>query len=156
MARLCDYEYDKVVCLTVLEGIRDDAHAMHCRYGRLTPGGHVLLFVPADQRLYGSMDKTVGHYRRYSRDVIQSLFKDAGFEVAQARYQNSAGRFGWWLNGRVLKREHIPATQSKIFDRFVPLLRAIEGDHPRNGLSLVVVGRKPVAAAQPDVAEAGI
>ena len=23
-------------------------------------------------------------------------------------YQNIFGRFGWWLNGRVLKRAHLP------------------------------------------------
>jgi glycosyltransferase involved in cell wall biosynthesis len=154
--RLRHYEFDTVVCLNVLEHIRDDAHALRCLYDLLIPGGHLLLFVPADQRLYGSIDKTVGHYRRYSSDVLQSLFKDAGFEVAQARYQNSVGRFGWWLNGRVLKRENVPANQSKIFDRFVPLLRAIEGNDPKNGLSLVVVGRKPLAATQQHAAEATV
>jgi glycosyltransferase involved in cell wall biosynthesis len=145
--KLQQYEFDTVVCLNVLEHIENDRGALRRLYDLLTPGGRVLLFVPADQNLFGTMDTQVGHYRRYSRKTLEQVIRDSGFEVEKINYQNIFGRFGWWLNGRVLRRDHLPGGQSRIFDLFVPLLRAIEPKSPRNGLSLVGIGRKPVDSA---------
>ncbi|MGZ4778608.1 MAG: hypothetical protein ACXV5L_05390, partial [Thermoanaerobaculia bacterium] len=65
-----------------------------------------------------------------------------------------------WLNSRVLHRQELPAAQSRIFDRFVPLFQAIEGKHPSSGLSLIAIGRKPpiadVAAPSPELAMAEV
>ena len=61
-------------------------------------------------------------------------------------YLNIFGRFGWWLNGRVLKRTHLPGGQSRLFDLFVPILRRLEPKNPSRGLSLIAVGTKPLAS----------
>ena len=44
----------------------------------------------------------------------------------------------------------LPAAQSKLFDRFVPLIRALEGKAPASGLSLVAIGRKSDEALRSD------
>ena len=72
-----------------------------------------------------------------------AILENAGFEVEEAVYQNRAAKLAWWLNSNVLKRQALPAAQSKIFDRLVPLLKALDGARPRSGLSLIAVGRKP-------------
>jgi hypothetical protein len=36
----------------------------------------------------------------------------------------------------------MPSAQSRIFDFLVPLFRALEGENPSKGLSIVAVGRK--------------
>jgi glycosyltransferase involved in cell wall biosynthesis len=141
------YAFDSVVCLNVLEHIEDDRGALRRLYQLLTPGGRLLLFVPADQSLFGTMDTQVGHFRRYSRDELRELIESAGFTAGPITYQNWFGRFGWWLNGRVFKRSHLPSGQSKLFDVFVPLLRFFEPRNLRNGLSLVAVATKPPAEA---------
>ena len=143
--RLMEYGFDTVVCLNVLEHIEDDHGALQRLYDVLVPGGKLLLFVPADQALYGTMDRQVGHFRRYSRQQLQDVIESAGFTSDDVFYQNVYGRFGWWLNGMVLKRTHMPANQSRLFDFAVPVLRRIEPRNPRKGLSLVAVATKPIA-----------
>src|ERR1051325_1082463 len=151
---LKEYRFDTVVCLNVLEHIEDDRGALRRLYQLLEPGGHLLLFVPADQRLYGEIDRQVGHFRRYSLDQLKELIESEGFAIPEIFHQNFFGRFGWWLNGRVLRRSHVPAGQSRVFDLFVPLLRRLEGKRPRKGLSLVAAGAKhqSVPPARHDVA----
>ena len=139
------YEFDTVVMLNVLEHIEHDVDALRNLYELLVPGGRLLLFVPADQRLFGTLDQQVGHFRRYTAETLRDVVTTAGFEIRQMSYHNVFGRFGWWLNGRVLKRRHMPAGQSRVFDFFVPLLRRLEPKEPRNGLSLVAVAEKPAA-----------
>ena len=145
---LKEHGFDTVVCLNVLEHIEDDRGALRRLYDLLVPGGNLLLFVPADQNLYGTMDQQVGHFRRYAMPQLKELIESEGFTVPEIFHQNFFGRFGWWFNGRILKRSHLPAGQSRLFDLFVPLLRFLEGRNPRKGLSLVAVGTKPAAAAQ--------
>ncbi|HWW59876.1 MAG TPA: glycosyltransferase, partial [Thermoanaerobaculia bacterium] len=129
-AALKQYAFDTVVCLNVLEHIEDDRGALRRLYDVLIPGGHLLLFVPADQNLYGTMDRQVGHFRRYSLEQLTDVVQSEGFALTEIFHQNTFGRFGWWLNGRVLKRTHIPAGQSRVFDAAVPLLRRLEGKNP--------------------------
>jgi glycosyltransferase involved in cell wall biosynthesis len=144
------HEFDTVVCLNVLEHIEDHEGALQRLYEVLMPGGRLALFVPADQKLFGTIDTQVGHFRRYSREELQQLMEAAGFAMEKITYQNIFGRFGWWLNGRVLKRAHLPAGQSRIFDLFVPILRRLEPKNPSRGLSLIAIGVKPASAAVSD------
>ncbi len=141
------HEFDTVVCLNVLEHIEDHEGALQRLYEVLMPGGRLALFVPADQKLFGTMDTQVGHFRRYSREELQRLMEAAGFVTEKMTYQNIFGRFGWWLNGRVLKRAHLPGGQSRLFDLAVPILRRLEPKNPSKGLSLIAVGMKPLASA---------
>ena len=140
---LREYAFDTVVCLNVLEHIENDVQALERLYELLQPGGHLLLFVPADQKLFGTMDTQVGHHRRYSAETLETAIRTAGFSVRQMSYHNVFGRLGWWFNGRVLKRRHMPAAQARFFDLLVPILRRLEPSNPRTGLSLVAVAEKP-------------
>ena len=51
----------------MLEHIPDDARALACIHRLLAPGGRLLLLVPAERYLYGTLDRALGHYRRYQR-----------------------------------------------------------------------------------------
>ena len=80
--------------------------------------------------------------------------REAGFELEAVSFQNQIARFAWWLNSRVLKRQGLPIAQSRFFDRLVPFFRAIEGDRPPTGLSLIVVGRKGGSPSEAKAEEA--
>ena len=151
---LSRYAFDTVTCINVLEHTDDDVAALRRANQLLVAGGRVIVFVPAGQHLYGSLDRGVGHQRRYERDELVNKLTAAGFEVEDVSYQNRAAKLAWWLNSKVLKRSTLPAAQSRIFDRLVPLFRALEGDRPGSGLSLIAIGRKPAAASAPVAAEA--
>jgi hypothetical protein len=68
--------------------------------------------------------------------------QEAGFEVEHVSFQNRIARLAWWVNAKVLRHQALPGAQSRVFDFFVPLFRAMEGENPSNGLSLIAVGRK--------------
>jgi SAM-dependent methyltransferase len=140
---LRDTGFDTIVCFNVLEHIEGDVEALQRLYELLMPGGRLLLFVPADQNLFGTLDVQVGHHRRYTAATLERALSAAGFRIRELGYHNVFGRLGWWLNGRVLKRAHIPAAQSRLFDFLVPLLRRLEPRRPDNGLSLIAVAERP-------------
>ena len=146
--QLRSYAFDTVVCLNVLEHVEDHTGALQRLHDVLVPGGKLLLWVPADQALFGTMDEQVGHVRRYERDELRALIEEAGFTMDAIRYQNRFGRFAWWLNGRVLKRTHIPGGQSRLFEWAVPILRRLESHSPTKGLSLVAIATKPADVAR--------
>jgi glycosyltransferase involved in cell wall biosynthesis len=137
--RLLEHRFDTIVLLNVLEHLEHDEAALRRLRELLMPGGRLLVLVPADQALFGTMDTKGGRYRRYSRESLQDLLRSAGFALRDIRYHNVFGRFGWWLNGRVLKRKHVPGGQSRVFDLFVPLLRRLEPSSPSKGLSLIAI-----------------
>jgi SAM-dependent methyltransferase len=135
---------DSCVCLNVLEHIRDDAKALRGMASVLTPGGMIVLLVPAFPALYGPIDKNLGHYRRYTRDSIARLATAVGLRVKKAHYMNWLGFFGWWMNAHVLKREAQSEKQIETFDKLVPILSQMEAvAHPPFGQSLFVVLQKP-------------
>jgi len=58
-------------------------------------------------------------------------------------YFNLAGLPGWWLVGRVWRRETIPAASLRWFDALVPLFRLERLLPWRIGQSLIAIGEVP-------------
>ncbi|MGZ8868334.1 MAG: methyltransferase, partial [Thermoanaerobaculia bacterium] len=139
---LARYGFDTVTCINVLEHTVDDEGALKRVNDLLVHGGRVIVYVPAGQALFGSMDKGIGHQRRYEKDELIAKLERAGFTLDYLGYQNRIGKLAWWLNGKLAGRRALPSAQSRIFDALVPLFRAFEGSNPSTGLSLIAVGRK--------------
>jgi glycosyltransferase involved in cell wall biosynthesis len=139
---LARYNFDTVTLINVLEHTVDDVAVLRRAHDLVGPGGRVVIFVPAGQELYGSMDRAVGHERRYGRDELVAKLQQAGLEVEHVSFQNRIARLAWRLNSKVLGRKALPSGQSRVFDLLVPLLRKLEGENPPTGLSLIAVGRK--------------
>lgn len=141
--RQWDGAFDTVVMLDVLEHIADDAALLRSLHAALKPGGRLVLKVPAHRALFGPMDSAVGHRRRYSRAGLEAVLTEAGFDAPETRYFNAASVFGWWLNGKVLRRTIPGRSQIRLFDRLVPVLRAVEEVvSPPFGLSLIAAARR--------------
>jgi SAM-dependent methyltransferase len=150
---LASHEFDTILCINVLEHTSDDAAALRRAWQLLMPGGRIIIFVPAGKDLFGTLDRGIGHQRRYEREELISLLQAAGFEVEDTVFQNRVAKLAWRLNSKLFNRNSLPAAQSKIFDRLVPLLKALDGDRPKSGLSLIAIGKKPGAAFTESVAE---
>lgn len=86
-----DGSIDYLYSLNVLEHIEDDESVARLWLRKLRPGGQLLVYVPAFQFLYTSMDQKVGHMRRYNRRMLIDRLIQAGFEVRMARYADSIG-----------------------------------------------------------------
>jgi 2-polyprenyl-3-methyl-5-hydroxy-6-metoxy-1,4-benzoquinol methylase len=134
---------DTIVCMNVLEHIEDDASTLKDFAHVLSPGGRLILLVPALKGLYGTLDQHLHHFRRYARDELGAKVAAAGFEIDSVRFLNRPAVAGWWLNSRLLKRRVMPRGQLRLFKWIMPLLKLEENHPPSFGLSLLVVARRP-------------
>jgi glycosyltransferase involved in cell wall biosynthesis len=139
--------YDTVVCLNVLEHVPNEAQAVRNLHRALEPGGRAIVLVPQGPKLYGTLDKALGHERRYTPESLrQALIRD-GFEVERIFEFNRAAVPGWWFNGKILRRRHFSRFQLKLFDWMIWLLRRIDGLFPWHGISLIAIARRPEKAS---------
>jgi glycosyltransferase involved in cell wall biosynthesis len=140
---ICGFQIDTVVCLNVLEHIEDDRAALADMRAALRPGGRLILLVPAFARLYGTLDEHLHHFRRYEKEELERKIREAGFAIEDLRFVNRPGIFGWWLNGRVLRRRVLPRGQLLAFKLLMPMLKREEERPPSSGLSLLAIARQP-------------
>jgi len=138
--------FDYAYTLNVLEHITEDVAALRELRGALKPGARLLVYVPAFQALYTSMDAKVGHVRRYRRDTLAHSVAAAGFEVELVEYADSIGFFAT-LAFRLTDRGTggINPRMLRLYDRVVfPVSRALDRISRRwFGKNLVLVGRNP-------------
>jgi SAM-dependent methyltransferase len=116
-----DGSLDYIYTLNVLEHIEDDRATLIALHGKLKRGGRLLIYVPAFEVLYSSMDRKVGHRRRYTRGSLRQLARDAGFRIQGARYADSLGFFASilyrWVGGEsgTINRRALVAYDRAIF-----------------------------------------
>ncbi len=135
--------FDTAFSLNVFEHIQDDQLALENTCKLLQPGAAFILIVPAHQWLYGPMDSSIGHYRRYTKSMAQKRLEQAGFEVQLQKYINMIGAFGWLVNGRILRRAVPPRGQLRLLNGIIPICRGIEKRCPAPfGVSLLSIARK--------------
>lgn len=134
---------DSILCSNVLEHIEDDRVVVAHADGVLKPGGRMIFIVPRGEKLYCSLDSAIGHYRRYDKDRLMSLFEELGYEIEELFTLNKIGVLGWWYRGKVAKQQAIGRVGLKAFNMLVPLFKLIDPLLPWKGLSLVIVARKP-------------
>ncbi len=140
---IADEGLDTILCLNVLEHVKDDAAALRHMGAALAPGGRLLLMVPAVRALYGSLDIHLDHHRRYGRRELLDKLAAAGFEVETHFYMNFFGMLGWFLNSRVFRRQILSTRQLGLFNAFTPFFIAFERRlRLPVGLSLVAIGRR--------------
>jgi len=119
---------DYLYSLNVLEHIEDDREVLEKIYRKLKPGGVLLIYVPAFQILFSSMDRKVGHFRRYTRSGLSSVARAVNLQIVEVAYADSIGFFVTLLykligddSGAVNSRALV------IYDRLVfPLSRAAD------------------------------
>ena len=137
------FKPNTIVCVNVLEHIQGDVRFLTECFRMLPPGGKLLIFVPALQFLFGSMDAQYGHFRRYSKSELESKMKESGFMIPGVRYLNLLGIFGWWWNGKILKKSIVPLGQILIYDQIIRWVAHFEKWLPKPiGLSLFCAGEK--------------
>jgi SAM-dependent methyltransferase len=133
---------DTVLCVNVLEYLDDPETTIAAIRETLQPDGILLVLVPQGPGLYGTIDQTLGHKRRFARRELEDLLAASGFTVDRTIQLNKIGTPAWWLFGQVLKRKHISKVPLKLFDKSVWIWRRLERILPWPGLSLIAVARR--------------
>ena len=141
-ADLAGDKVDSVVCLNVLEHIEDDRRVLAELARAIEPGGVLVVLVPAHPELYSDLDRNLGHHRRYTRELLEQRFREAGFVVEKSRYFNWVGAIGWYVYGRLMGRPHITKAATRGY-HLVSRMRELEEPAGfRFGLSVIAIGRR--------------
>lgn len=123
-----DGSVDYLYSLNVLEHIEDDDAIARLWFQKLRPEGRLFIYVPAFAVLYTSMDRKVGHFRRYTKQTLSRKLAHAGFEIAESRYADSIGFFAT-LVYKLFDNGHgdVNVRLLRIYDKWVfPCSRVID------------------------------
>ena len=85
--------YAAIYTSNVLEHIEDDSAVLKELFDSLVKGGVIGIYVPAHPFLYSTMDKEIGHVRRYTRAELRNKVQDAGFTIQSLTYDDFIGFF---------------------------------------------------------------
>lgn len=136
-------QLDTVICLNVLEHIRDDAGTLARIRTILQPGGRLILLVPNDPSAYGTLDEALGHFRRYTREGLAELVVRSGYELEAMLKFNRVSLPGWKVTGQLLKSRRLSSSGMSVFDKFVWLWRIIDSKLPWEPTSIIAICRRP-------------
>jgi hypothetical protein len=64
--------FDTILYIDVLEHIEDDLGEMRAALAHLSPKGKIVVLSPAYPGLYTEFDRSLGHYRRYTRGSLRA------------------------------------------------------------------------------------
>ncbi len=147
--------FETALCLNVLEYSDDPGSVVSSLTHSLKPDGLLVALVPQSPSLFGTLDITLGHKRRFSQDDLASLLEEQGLTVERVYDFNKIGTPAWWIFGRVLRRRQVNKVTLKLFDKTVWLWRRLDFMLPWHGLSLIVVARKRNPSGQAPTVSAG-
>lgn len=135
-------QFDTVLCLNVLE-YAEDAEAVVRNAARcLQPGGKLIVLAPQCEAIFGAVDRTLGHKRRFSAAALGAMLERAGLTIERRHSINKISTPGWWLHSRLLGRKQINKLTMKAFDWTVWFWRSIDWLIPWRGLSAIVIAKK--------------
>jgi hypothetical protein len=144
-AKLKKNKPDTFVYVNVFEHLEDDEAELKRIASLVKKGGHVIVFVPALQALYSNFDKSIGHYRRYSKKTLRQLCEVAGLEVVKVRYMDMPGMLPWWFSFVLMKRTSLVPFLVNTYDNLcVPVIRLLENTiEAPIGKNVLLVAKKP-------------
>ncbi len=134
---------DFVFTIDVLEHIEEDEVVLKQLFNKLKNGGGLFIYVPARMELYSAFDKSIGHFRRYSKPELIEKVKRAGFSIQYCRYHEILGYVASAIHNKLFSIKE-PGTFSLIvYDYlFVPLTTILEKlINPPIGKSLYLLAK---------------
>lgn len=150
-----DAFFDAAVAFDVLEHIENDKKAVSELFRVLKPGGVFIFSVPAGSDIFSGHDRALGHFRRYDKEDVVTLF--SGWKKEVLNYWNSL-----LYPLAAAKRKSKKSMEDKIQDQTVSapighmlsvILKMearllVAGVQLPKGLSIVGVMRKPMALSK--------
>ncbi len=83
--------FDTVLCLNVLEYVADPGAVVRSLRAALKPNGMLVVLAPQGPGLFGSLDRRLGHKRRYRASEARQMLEAEGFVVETLYQFNKAG-----------------------------------------------------------------
>jgi SAM-dependent methyltransferase len=131
-----------VLLIDVLEHIKNDNQAIKVVMDSLKPNSFLVVLVPAHQLLFSKFDKSVGHYRRYSRSSISNLFSDFKVEL-KIRELDSIGFCLAFISKYLNPHSEMNYIKVAIWNLLIPISRLLDSILLyRFGKSLLLIAKK--------------
>jgi glycosyltransferase involved in cell wall biosynthesis/precorrin-6B methylase 2 len=111
--------FDTVLCVNVLEYVEDPNGVLETLSATLKPGGNLVILVPQNSQLYGSVDRRLGHKRRFNKTEIREMLHSRGLALEKVSDFNKAGTPVWWAYSKRSGTRRIPKPLLKMFDKTV-------------------------------------
>lgn len=138
-----DIKFNTVVCINVLEHVKNDLQAIRNIYKLLKPGGTLILLVPAHAFLFSVIDQSIGHFRRYEKEELINILLQNGFEIKKISKLNLIGAIGWYISGKLFKKNEVNESKIAIFNLISPFFLLLENiSEPPIGTSILVIAQK--------------
>lgn len=137
--------FDFIVCMNVMEHVEDDRRFFDKLTSLLKNNGVLFLLVPSHKFLYSNFDVAAGHFKRYSKAMMNSFGLNGGVKLINQYYFNMIGALGYWVVYKALKSGNINDTEGEIgmFDKYiVPFSKKILPDDTPFGISLISIYKK--------------
>jgi len=131
--------YDTVICLNVIEHVADDRAALANIKSVLSADGRALILVPNGPWNYGTLDRVLGHKRRYTKETLTRLAEGCGFRIEQIIEFDRVGTLAWYLNGKIMRRSMFGLGQIWMLNQLTPLIRLLDPLISVPPLSLIAV-----------------
>jgi hypothetical protein len=112
--------------IDVLEHIDDDHSELKAAAAKLKVGGRLIVLAPAHQRLFTPFDQSVGHFRRYNRNMMRDAAPPE-LKVERIFYLDSVGLLASLANKLFLKQSMPTKEQLHVWDSWmIPVSRVID------------------------------
>jgi SAM-dependent methyltransferase len=134
---------DLIFLIDVLEHLEDDIQYLRDFKYKLKKGGGLFIYVPARMELYSAFDKSIGHYRRYSKNELIEKVRQAGFTVHYCHYHEMLGYPVSYIHNKLFGKTEPTAFSIQLYDRLlIPSTNFLERlFNPPIGKSLYIFAR---------------
>jgi len=143
-----DLQIETILNMDVIEHLEDELKALRFFYKTLSPGGRLLIKVPAHPFLFCGIDEASLHYRRYTKKMLRKCLEEAGFKIEKIKYMNFIGGFMYFIKGKILRKKvNFSRTMNKgslsAMNKIIPVFMFLEKIFPVFfGLSVIAVAKK--------------
>jgi SAM-dependent methyltransferase len=132
-------KFDTVLYVDVLEHIEGDREEAKSAANRLKEGGYLIILSPAHPVLYTPFDRTIGHYRRYTKNSLSAAIPP-NLKCCALFYLDSVGAIASLCNRYIFKSRMPSRKQILFWDRFIVPLSCVVDPLFRYGLGKSLIG----------------
>jgi len=137
-------KFDTILYIDVLEHIDDDRNELLQASKHLNDGGNIIILSPSYQFLYSEFDKSIGHFRRYSKKSILKIVPEF-LCIHSIIFLDSIGLIASLINKLILKSNNPNKKQILFWDKvLIPISYLFDRlINYKIGRSIIVVLKKP-------------
>lgn len=128
LSELQEHKFAGAYSINCLEHIDDDCSMLQELHAKLKLDSKLVVYVPALPMLFSSMDRRVGHVRRYTKKSLRSVLEESGYSISEIRYVDSLGALVTLVFKMLRNKTGQPSRNSVIiYDKFIfPISKIID------------------------------